>query len=440
MRRASGALALAGLLLAAAASAQDHPAVVVTDPGARTFKAAVQGFGDRQTKPGPEHVAELRQGIGAALAGSGVFTTIDPKAYLGPDTTASLDGSPTCPDWSQIGADALVDGVVVSGEQGLTVEFRIWDVVRCRRLLHKRYFGDAGDLDRVGRRIADDVVLAFTGQSGVAATEIAFISDRSGRKEVHVMNADGSDVRAGTHNRSINAFPQWSPNGNEIVYTSYRLGGQPTLYLLTRGRNQPGPLLQRVDKGAPIYRGVFDPAGRRLAFVMSVDGAPDIFVSAPDGSGSRQLTRHRSIDISPSWSPDGKRLAFVSDRTGSPQVYVMDADGGNERRLTYQGSYNTAPAWSPDGGWIAYETRVAGQFDIWLTDPDGRTAVPLITHPRSDEGPSWSPDGRWLAFSSTRRGRADIYRIGIDGGNLQRLTSDAGENTSPTWGPFPGSR
>ena len=433
-------LALAGLVLATAAGAEDRPAIVVTDPGARTFKAAVQRFADRQTAPGPERLAELRQGIGAALGGSGIFTPIDPKAYLGPDATVSLDGPPpACPDWSQIGADALVDGVVLTAQHGLTVEFRVWDVVRCRRLLHKRYFGDAGDLDRVARRIADDVVREFTGQSGVSATEIAFISDRSGRKEVHVMNADGSEVRAATHNRSINAFPHWSPNGNEIVYTSYRMGGQPTLYLLTRGRRQPGPLLQRVDNGSPIYRGVFDPAGRRLAFVMSVDGAPELFSAGLDGSGSRQLTRHRAIDISPSWSPDGKLIAFVSDRSGSPQVYVMDADGGNLRRLTYQGSYNTTPAWSPDGGWIAYEMRVGGQFDIWLTDPDGRTTVPLISHPRSDEGPSWSPDGRWLAFSSTRRGRADIYRIGIDGGNLQRLTSDAGENTSPTWGPFPGS-
>jgi TolB protein len=295
-------------------------------------------------------------------------------------------------------------------------------------------------VDVISRRIADDIVEAFTGRPGMASTEIAFISDRNGPKEVFVMNADGGDVRAATSNRSINAFPDWAPGGNEIVYTSYRHGGQPTLFLLTRGRRKPGRLLTRVDDGAPIYRGVFNPDGNRLAFVRSVNGAPEIFTSRRDGRSLRRLTSHRAIDISPSWSPDAERLAFVSDRSGAPQVYVMDADGGNVRRLTFNGSYNTSPAWSPDGAWIAYESRVGGQFDIWLIDPEGRTNVPVITHPRSDESPSWSPDGRWLAFSSTRRGRADIYTVSIDGSNVRRLTSGGGNNTSPSWGPHPGRR
>lgn len=430
------------LLAATPAWAADRPAVVVTNPNSRTFKAAIQRFADQQAVPDPKRVTALREGIGRALLYSRVFEVIDPRAYLGPDATVALDGvpPPVCGDWSQVGSDALVEGVVVTEPRGMVVEFRIWDAVRCTRLKRKRYFGSPTDVDVISRRIADDIVEAFTGRPGMSSTEIAFISDRNGPKEVFVMNVDGSDVRAATSNRSINAFPAWAPSGNEIVYTSYRHGGQPTLFLLTRGRRQPGRLLTRVDDGAPIYRGVFNPSGNRLAFVRSVNGAPDIFTSRRDGRSLKRLTSHRAIDISPSWSPDGKRMAFVSDRAGAPQVYVMDADGGNVKRLTFNGSYNTGPAWSPDGAWIAYESRVGGQFDIWLVDPEGRTNVPLISHPRSDESPSWSPDARWIAFSSTRRGRADIYSVGIDGNNLRQLTKGGGNNTSPAWGPQPGRR
>ncbi len=432
-----------GLLLASLpAAAQNRPPVVVTDPNARTFKAAIQRFADNQAVPDAARITGLREGIGSALQLSKVFEVIDPRAFLGPDETVALEGvpPPLCPDWSQIGADALVEGTVITEPRGLAVQFRIWDVVRCRRLKLKRYFGNPSDVDVIARRIADDVVEAFTGRPGMASSEIAFVSDRSGRKEIYVMNADGSEVRAATRNRSINAFPAWAPNGSEIIYTSYRLGGQPTLFLLTRGRRKPGRLLSKVDESVPIYRGRFDPAGKRLAFVMSVNGAPEIFTSRRDGRGMKQLTRHRAIDISPSWSPDGQRLTFVSDRAGSPQIYVMNADGGNVRRITFDGTYNTSPVWSPDGAWIAYETRVGGQFDIWITDPDGRVKAPLVTHPRSDETPSWSPDGRWLAFSSARRGRNDIYVMGIDGKNLRRLTGGEGNNTSPAWGPAPGAR
>jgi TolB protein len=431
-------------VLAAAlpAAAQNRPPVVVTDPNARTFKAAIQRFSDHQAVPDADRLTRLRERIGVALELSKVFDVIDPNAYLGPDVTVALEGvpPPICPDWSQIGSDALVEGMVVTEPRGLAVQFRIWDVVRCRRLKLKRYFGKPSDVDVIARRIADDVVEAFTGRPGMSSTEIAFVSDRTGRKEIHVMNADGSEIRAATRNRSINAFPDWAPNGGEIIYTSYRLGGQPTLFLLTRGRRKPGRLLSQVDDSVPIYRGRFDPKGKVLAFVMSVNGAPEIFTSRRDGRNPKQLTRHRAIDISPSWSPDGRRITFVSDRAGSPQVYVMDADGGNLRRLTFDGAYNTSPVWSPDGNWIAYETRVGGQFDIWITDPEGRVRAPLVTHPRSDETPSWSPDGRWLAFASTRRGNADIYVVGIDGSNLRRLTGGQGNSTSPAWGPAPGAR
>lgn len=439
-------LALLGVGAGGARAQDDRPAVVVRDPTAQTFKAAVQRFHDSAVATDPARGERLREGIVEALKWNRVFEGIAPRAFLGPETSPPLEAPepPSCEDWRTIGADALVEGEIrVEGEpevDRVEVEFRVWDVVRCRSLLRKRYFGEPADLATIARRIADDVVGEFAGAAGVAATEIAFISDRSGRKEVYVMNAEGSAVRSATRNRSINAFPDWHPGGDELVYTSYRMGGQPGLFRLTRGRREPGPLLGRLDASSAVYRGVWAPDGDRLAFVRSVGAGTDLFTARPDGSDLRRLTDNRVIDIAPSWSPDGERLAFVSDRAGAPQVYIMDADGENVRRLTFQGAYNTGPAWSPDGRWIAYESRVGGQFDIWLIDAEGESSFPLIDHPRSDEGPSWSPDGRWLAFSSTRRGRADIYAIGIDGRSLRRLTAGSGNNTSPAWSPYPGKR
>lgn len=438
----SGIVLGLGLVLGAApAPAEDakRPTIVITDPYARAYQAAIQRFWE----PGPSKASALLDGlrreIGEALEFSNVFTPIDPTAYLGPDMSQPLEARapPNCSDWRAVGADALIEGEVHESNGRLLVEYRAWDTIRCRSLLRKRYRGGLTDRGTIARRIADDIVYEFTGTRGVASTEIAFISDRTGQREVYVADAMGGNLRTATRNRSINAFPSWAPSGNELLYTSYRRQGQPGLFLLTRGQGTPGQLLTRVDEGIPIYRGVFDPDGDRLAVVMSLDGATNLFLATRDGKKPRQLTYGRSIDISPSWSPDGERLAFVSDRSGSPQVYVMERDGTKVRRLTFEGAYNTAPAWSPDGRWIAYEMRMGGQFDIWLIDPEGKVNVPLVSHARSDEGPTWAPDSRSLAFSSTRRGRADIYQIGVDGRNLRRLTKDAGDNISPAWGPFP---
>ena len=45
-----------------------------------------------------------------------------------------------------------------------------------------------------------------------------------------------------------------------------------------------------------------------------------------DGSGLRNLTRHRSQDNFAAWSPDGKRIAFISNRGGGHDVYLMEVN------------------------------------------------------------------------------------------------------------------
>jgi TolB protein len=421
-------------------AAQHHPAVVVTSGERQSFKIAVQRFADQSTVPGADPSAMFRASLSDALMYSDVFEMIDPKAFLGPDQTQSFESNTSlaCIDWTTIGSDAFLEGRIIVDSENFTVEYRIWDTARCKRLLRKRYRqGKSLDPAILARRAADDIVAAFIGVRGVSSTDLVFVSDRTGNKEIYLMGADGARQRAVTANKSINNFPSWSPDGESIVYTSYRHRNQPNLFVTTRGRAEAQRMLVGLDRDLSQYRGVFDPLGRQVAVVMSDGGPSEIYRVIPGNRKMARLTNNKSIDVSPSWSPNGEEIVYVSDRSGAPQVYIMNADGSNERRVTFNGSYNTAPAWSPDGKWIAYETRLSGQFDIWLIDPEGRVNVPLITHPRSDESPSWAPNSRKLAFSSTRRGRADIYVADLGGGEPRRLTTGEGNNTSPGWGPFP---
>jgi TolB protein len=418
--------ALALLCAAARAAAQGDIDITIREGGKQDLKIALQKF----ATPGALYALreDFHRELGAGLDFSGVLRTIDPKAFLGEIETRNLASGIQCNNWKGIGADGLVQGEVrVVGDQ-LIARYKVWDTVKCVQLGQlteaRRPRAEGGLLARV---IADDVVERFTGRRGVAATQIAFVSNQPGTKQIFLMEADGAKKRAVTRNRSINLFPGWSADGKSLVYTSYKTG-RPEIWTIYRG-TRPGDRLLR--SGDEQLRAVWSKQPGLGALVLNRNANTDIY--ALRGTRLDRLTSNRSIEVSPSFSPDGRRVAFVSDRGGTPQVYVKDLGSGEEKRLTYRGPYNSNPAWSPTGEWIAYTARTSSGFDIYLIDPDNGFTTPLVLHPRTDEDPAWSPDGRKIAFTSNRRGRKDIYLIDWDGDNLTQITANFGNCSHPAW-------
>ena len=423
------ALALVLLGVALPARGQERIHIDIRGSAGRDYQVAVQRF------EAEGEAAQLRDdfhaGLIAALDYSGLLKVVPPEAFLAPQETRDFESSAIdCSNWRGIGADALVRGRLEVTRDRLRAHIKIWDTIRCRMQgKQARKDGDPQQFVLLARALADDIVERFTGRRGVASTQIAFVSDGEGNKEVVVMEADGSNKRRVTRNGAINLFPAWSPDTRSLLYTSFK-GGRPDLWMIFRGPRQGAKLLdQPYDK----YRGVWAPSDGQLAVVMNLAGNTDIYSVDKRGNVLDRLTNGRSIETSPAWSPDGKQLAFVSDRSGSPQIYVKDLGTRRIRRLTYEGNYNASPAWSPTGEWIVYMARTGSSFDLYLIDPESGYTTPLVLHPRSDEDPAWAPDGRKIVFASTRRGRYDLYRIDLDGGNLVRLTEDFGNCTNPSW-------
>ena len=279
MSRSSRCAALLIAILAGASvvRAAERPAVVVTSGSEQSFRIALQRFAG-----GPDAEA-FRIGLRDALEYSDLFREIDPKAFLGPTTTTSMGRNVECLEWVTIGADAFVEGTLRIEGTEFIAEATVWDLAGCVRKLRRRY-RQASSADPVilAKRMADDIVELFTGMLGVSSTELAFVSKRGGNPEIYVMDANGGNQRAATANRSINNFPSWSPDGQAIVYTSYRIENRPMLYLSTRGQGKPGRILSELAQ-MPLYRAVFSPNGRQLAIVMSPHGITELYRVGTDG-------------------------------------------------------------------------------------------------------------------------------------------------------------
>ena len=401
-------------------------AVEVTAPGNRQPKLVVEIPHSLDATPNGPTAKEAGDVITFDMNMSNVIAA-EAREPLPLNGSAPLARTNLLP-WMSSGFDLLVRGEYSIKGDNLTIEFRLFDVLNSKMMIAKRYLGKTKDLRYFAHSFVDEIMLGVTGEKGCFTTHIAYVSRQSGNKEIVIMNWDGYNQLQLTRNGSINLNPDFSPDGREILFTSYKRGN-PDLYKRALSSTVEVPLSNR--KGLNMT-GTWSPDGSRIALTLSKDGNSEIYTLAKDGSNPARLTVNRAIEVSPTWSPDGTRIAFVSDRLGKPQIFMMNADGSHVQRLTNAGAYNVNPRWSPKGDKIAYARMQGGGFQIFTINTDG-TGDTQLTSVGSSENPAWSPDARLITFSSKRNGVEAIYVMRSDGSSQTRVSQSKGSATQPVW-------
>jgi TolB protein len=412
------------LAIGPAAFAQDEVYLKVTNPGLSRVVIAVPEFASR---PGtdPAAVALFLTTLRNDLAETAVVGLLSPenaKLVVVDPGNPSL----TRQRWRSVGAQFLLDGSFAGASNQLVLETRLWDLTSGEVAYSRRFQGTVSLAATMAHTLANELVHLFTGRPGPFLSRIAFVSDRTGFKELWVMRWDGADAQQLTTYRSIALSPAWSPDGAWLAFTSF-LRGPPQLFILrpTQGYLKTLSTLPGVNSSPN-----FSPDGKTVAFAAGADGVTDIYTVPVEGGTPMRLTHTLGISTQPAWSPSGRQIAFTSNAGGSPQIYVMDAEGTNTRRLTSDDTFADEAVWAPDGVKIAYTTRVGDRFQIATLDlrTNERTIIP---GPGNNESPCWSPDGTVLAFVSDRTGSRQIFITDPEG--RPRQITDKGNNIQPAW-------
>jgi Tol biopolymer transport system component len=251
----------------------------------------------------------------------------------------------------------------------------------------------------------------------------------------------------------IDRSPQISPDGKKVAFVSSRSGKLEVWVAEADGSN--ALQVTSLTGAAPVAPSS-SPDGKELAFHANVDGNEDLHIVSAAGGKPRRLTKGAGNNAFSSWSRDGKWVWFSSNRTGEFQCWKVPREGGEAVQATKGGGFGGFE--SADGKFLYYaKTLVSGAiwrvpvgggeeqpmhesvralrgplnfavtaegiwtassqdplhgFDLHIyrfatrtVEPVGRVNVGLTT------GPAVAPDGRWLLFSDQPARRGDLMLV-----------------------------
>jgi TolB protein len=419
-------LALALALLGAEARAKLTIEITGGVEGAQPI--AVVPFGNLDGAKPDVDIADV---IAADLARSGKFQPMPRREMLmTPHREADVD----IREWQLLAMNSLVVGEVApSATGGYDIRYTLLDVFSGKKLLADTVTSTGKGLRNAAHRIADAIYQDLTGEPGIFATRIAYVTSagRNARVALRVADADGFNAQTIVDSAEPIMSPAWSPDGRKLAYVSFE-GRQSAVYVqdLASGRRERVANYEGIN-GSPA----FSPDGGKLAMTLSKGGNADIYVLDLASRQLTQLTDHYAIDTEPAWAPDGSHLVFTSDRGGKPQIYRVGVAGGPAQRVTFEGDYNAAASYSPDGRSLVMVTREGGRFRVVLTDANGGGRR-SVSNGSLDESPSFAPNGNMVIYATQNNGRGVLAATPLSSGASHRLSRDAGEVREPAWSPL----
>jgi serine/threonine protein kinase len=168
-------------------------------------------------------------------------------------------------------------------------------------------------------------------------------------------------------------FPEYSPDGQRIAFTSDR-SGDAEIWLAHSDGSSPTRLTR--GPGRAQERPRWSPDGRSIAFDSQAgDGHQDVWTIGVDGAGLRQVTQDPADEHSPGWSRDGSFIYFASNRTGRDEIWRVGVAGGAETQVTHEGG---CMAFESLDGTTLYYRRTCFSGDALLarpTDAGGEQAI-----------------------------------------------------------------
>lgn len=191
---------------------------------------------------------------------------------------------------------------------------------------------------------------------------LAFWSDRAGGRDLWVVDLTEEQKIAVqlTFESGSEWMPAFSPVNGRLIYVS-KNGRRLSLKMINTDDPEAVPVEILGPSEQPMFPRWF-PDGQEVLFTSYRDTLPAVCrLSLESGAVARVSSLGaENADV----SPDGQLVVIV--RHG--ELWLHRLKDGYERPLTRDGAGALSPRFSPDGRQVIYASTRSGNYDLWLLD------------------------------------------------------------------------
>ncbi len=266
---------------------------------------------------------------------------------------------------------------------------------------------------------------------------LAFLSDRSGTRQIFFLSLAGGEARQMTHLPVAVEDFIWTPDGERFVFVASIFPDAKNLDETARRLDEQEQSKVKAHISDRLMYRVFDhwfEGVRSHIFVCDLEGqavtdlTPGDYDTPPvDLGGARDYAV----------SPDAKELAFVRNQdpvvalSTNNDILLTAMDAVSPQPCTDANkATDNQPLYSPDGRFLAYRAMQrpgfeADRYQLMLFDRTTRHTSSLTSRlDRSVNGVAWAADSRTLFFTADNQGHSSIYSVATAGGRIDEIVKD----------------
>ena len=240
-------------------------------------------------------------------------------------------------------------------------------------------------------------------------TKIAYVVEKQGRSDLQVMNVDGTgNVNLSNNNKGFWS-PSWSPDGSKIITTSRDTarGNLELVEFAADGSSKAQATRIGVNTDLPQY----SPDGQYIVFGLAPGFGPQVLASmSTETSELKTYSRNVMLVDEPVVTEDNKIIFSGSVRDGHFRLYEVEIGSDEEPKVLVDADRASNVTLSPDGSRIAYVDKGKnGSFQIFEANRDGSEPHQVSPDEGYSTSPVYTPDGNSLVYISSREGDKELY-------------------------------